>query len=87
MPDAPRPLRPDVLTVKEAAAYLRKSPNALYRALLDGTMPGFPAVRVGANWRIGREALERYLNPQPVRRGPARLRAIPKRYRRRDRAS
>ncbi|MBE3562246.1 MAG: helix-turn-helix domain-containing protein [Hydrogenibacillus schlegelii] len=48
----------DVLTPEEAAKRLRVSVRTVYRQLKDGRLPG---VKVGGQWRIRREELERYL--------------------------
>ena len=39
----------DLLTIKEAASYLRMSPLTLYRMASKGILP---AVKVGRHWRI-----------------------------------
>ena len=53
----------DLLTVKEAAAFLKLSPDTIYRATKAGTLPH---VRIGRSIRLSREALEEVLkNPEP----------------------
>ena len=52
----------DLLTVKEAAAFLKLSPDTIYRATKAGTLPH---VRIGRSIRLSREALEDVLkNPE-----------------------
>ena len=49
---------PDVLTVTEAAAWLRVRPESVRRALAAGHLPGG---KVGGQWRLSRRALEEFL--------------------------
>lgn len=51
---------PDVLTPKEAAAELRLSVQAVYRALRSGRLRGFQPLGPGGPWRIRREDLPHY---------------------------
>jgi excisionase family DNA binding protein len=44
------PIKPQLLTVKEAAAYLRVSRSTIYRLLKRKKLPG--AFRIGTDWRI-----------------------------------
>lgn len=48
----------DILTVPEAARYLRCSPATVQRSLHKGQLPG---VKVGRQWRLSRPALNAYL--------------------------
>lgn len=48
-----------VLTVPEAARYLRLSVSTVYRLLHRGVLPG---VKVGNSWRIPLDALSDYLH-------------------------
>lgn len=58
----------DLLTVKEAAAFLKLSPDTIYRATKAGTLPH---VRIGRSIRLSREALEDFLkNPEPKHTTP-----------------
>ena len=50
-----------VLTVPEAARFLRVSSDVVYRLLADRTLPG---VRVGRSWRIPEESLTAWLAVQ-----------------------
>ena len=50
----------DLLTIKEAAGYLRMSPLTVYRLASKGKMP---ATTVGRHWRIHQDALEAWLRP------------------------
>lgn len=47
-----------VLTVPEAARYLRLSVSTVYRLLHRGVLPG---IKVGNSWRIPADALSEYL--------------------------
>lgn len=47
---------PDLITIKEAAGYLRVSPQTIYRLIQQGKFPG--AFRVGSDWRIVKARLE-----------------------------
>lgn len=53
--------QPEVLTLGEAAAFLRLHPETVRRLLQRGSLPG---VKVGRTWRIHRKDLEEF-----VRRG------------------
>ncbi len=46
-----------ILTVKEAADYLKVHPSTLYRLLKERRVPAF---RVGSDWRLIREELDRW---------------------------
>jgi excisionase family DNA binding protein len=46
---------PDLLTVRELAAYLRVSLRTAYQLVADGEVQ---ATRVGGQWRISRAALD-----------------------------
>lgn len=50
----------ELLTIKEAASYLRMSPLTVYRLASKGKVP---AVRVGRHWRVHQDALEAWLRP------------------------
>ena len=45
---------PDILTVEEAAEYLRVSPSTVRRMARTGLLPG---VRIGRQWRFSRRQL------------------------------
>jgi excisionase family DNA binding protein len=49
----------DLMTVKEAAAYLRVHRSTIYRLLQRKSLPG--AFRIGSDWRIHRAALDEAL--------------------------
>lgn len=49
---------PEVLTLDEAAAFLRLHRETVRRLLQRGVLPG---VKVGGTWRIHRRDLEEYL--------------------------
>jgi excisionase family DNA binding protein len=50
--------RPELLTLRELAEYLRVSMRTAYQLASDGAVP---AVKVGGQWRIPRLELERRL--------------------------
>ena len=50
--------RPDLLTVRELAEYLRVSLRTAYQLVADGEVP---ATRVGGQWRIPRAGLDSQL--------------------------
>jgi len=52
---------PALLTINEAAAYLRVSPRTLQRQVKDGQLP---VVRIGRSVRIERVELEHLLRPK-----------------------
>lgn len=45
---------PEMMTVKEAADFLRCSPRNIYDRLRRGTMPGS---KIGKEWRVSKTAL------------------------------
>ena len=47
-----------LMTIEEAAQYLRFHPSTVYRLARLGKLP---AVKVGKQWRLDRETLERWL--------------------------
>jgi excisionase family DNA binding protein len=51
-----------VLTLPEAAAYLRLSPSTLYRFMSEGKVPGY---KVGGSWRFNRDTIDRWRLTQP----------------------
>ena len=48
-----------ILTIKEAAEYLKISPSTTYKLILTEDLP---AIRIGKNWRIRRARLEEWMN-------------------------
>jgi excisionase family DNA binding protein len=52
------PDQPDLMTVPEAAAYLRVGSQTIYRLVRRKALPGD---RVGGQWRIRRVDLEAYI--------------------------
>jgi len=48
--------RPEILTLRELAQYLRVSMRTAYQLAADGDVP---AVKVGGQWRISRAGLEK----------------------------
>lgn len=59
-PSAPPPA-PDIMTIPEAAAYLRVSEAEVMRLIDDGKLP---AARIGDSFRIARIAIEDFLNEE-----------------------
>lgn len=51
-------MRQELLTIEEAADYLKVTPYTVRRYLREGKLPG---LRVGGQWRIGREDLAKKL--------------------------
>ncbi len=49
---------PEILTLDEAAVYLRKSVKCLRRM---ANRHRFPAVRIGREWRVKRDELDAFL--------------------------
>lgn len=58
--------RPEVLTVREVAEWLRVSEQTILRELLHDHMDGF---KVRGAWRIRREAVETYMSRRIPERG------------------
>jgi excisionase family DNA binding protein len=51
----------NVMTVPELAKYLRVHPSTIYRLLKRGDIPAF---KVGADWRVNRESINKWLRQQ-----------------------
>jgi len=49
---------PEIMTIGEAAAYLRISISSLYKLAQGGRIP---CQKVGRHWRFRREAIDRWL--------------------------
>ena len=47
-----------LMTIEEVAEYLRVHPSTVYRLVRQGSLP---AVKIGKQWRVDREALEEWL--------------------------
>lgn len=58
--------QPAVLTIEEAAKFLRIGRTAAYSAARSGDLPG--VIRVGRSLRVSRVALERLLHPEEAER-------------------
>jgi excisionase family DNA binding protein len=56
---------PAVLTLEEAAAYLRLPPETVARQILQGEIPGR---QVGTEWRFLQSALDEWLSTRDARR-------------------
>lgn len=57
----PRPVESPLMTLGECAEYLQISKSTLYRLMKRRDFPGF---RVGADWRISKPELIRWLESQ-----------------------
>jgi excisionase family DNA binding protein len=57
---------PDVLTLDEAAAYLRVAPDAVLRMIGDEQLP---ARRFGSEWRFAKAAVQAWLASGPPQAG------------------
>jgi len=51
--------RADILTVKEAAIFLRLGTDAVYAALRRGKVPG---QKVGGSWRLSKKRLQAFID-------------------------
>jgi excisionase family DNA binding protein len=51
----------EILTPPELSEYLRVTKGTIYRALREGTLPGF---RVGTEWRFHLDAIEQWQRDQ-----------------------
>ena len=56
------PDQPEVLTVPEAAQFLRISEQTVYKLMRSGALHG---VKAGKSWRVHRDTLVGYLKGQP----------------------
>src|SRR5262245_53947152 len=67
-PPANGPLAPpaEVLTLADAAAYLRVTPEDVLRLMREQALPGR---RVGADWRFLKAALQDWLRTGPANKG------------------
>jgi len=57
---------PDVLTLDEAATYLRVAPDDVLRMIGDEQLPGR---QFGAEWRFAKAAIQTWLSQPPRKRG------------------
>ena len=55
----------EILTPPELCEYLRVTKDTIYRALREGTLPGF---RVGNEWRFHLDAIEQWQRDQQWQR-------------------
>lgn len=60
---------PHVMTVDEIARFLRVHRSTIYRLIKSHSLPG--VFRVGCDWRITQEALERWITGQQPDSQPA----------------
>ena len=47
----------DIMTVRELAEFLHCHPSTIYRLFQQGKLPAF---KVGSDWRLSREAIDRW---------------------------
>jgi excisionase family DNA binding protein len=47
-----------VLTLEEAAEFLRVHPSTVYRMLKSHTIPAF---KIGSDWRFNQESIQRWI--------------------------
>ena len=59
------PLRGEIMTVHEVAAYLRVHYSTIYRLCRNGAFPGF---RLGTSWRFQRSEIDRWVKAREGRR-------------------
>ncbi|PWB56034.1 MAG: DNA-binding protein [Anaerolineales bacterium] len=55
---------PEIMTIGEAAQYLRISLSSLYKLAQDGKIP---CQKVGKHWRFRKEAVDRWLEDIPLK--------------------
>lgn len=58
-------IQTDIITAHEAAAYLKVHYSTIMRLLHERKIPGF---RVGADWRLSRASLDRWMREAEVKR-------------------
>ena len=61
---------PEIMTIGEAAQYLRISSSSLYKLAQTRRVP---CQKVGRHWRFRKEALDRWLEAIPVNDNPPML--------------
>lgn len=57
----------EILTIEEVAAYLRLTPQTIYKWAQERRIPG---VKLGKEWRFRRSILDRWLDEQIVAGDP-----------------
>lgn len=60
-PDNGRPSGNDILTLEEVAAYLRLTPQTIYKWAQEKRIP---AAKLGKEWRFRKSILDRWLDDQ-----------------------
>jgi excisionase family DNA binding protein len=67
--DGGRESRPsnEILTIEEVAAYLRLTPQTIYKWAQEKRIP---AVKLGKEWRFRKSILDRWLDDQIMGREP-----------------
>ena len=58
-------IQTDIITAREAAEYLKVHYSTVMRLLHQRKMPGF---KVGADWRLSRASLDRWMKEAEVKR-------------------
>lgn len=56
----------EIMTLKEAADYLKLAEKTAYRLAAEGKLPGF---KVGGSWRFKREDILKWIEEQKIIRG------------------
>jgi excisionase family DNA binding protein len=51
-------MTPEVLSIRQAAAYLGITPDTLYKHVGEGTVPGF---KIGNRWRFKKSILDTWI--------------------------
>jgi len=60
---------PDVLTVKEVCDLFQIHPSTLYKMVRQGKIPAF---RTGSDWRLGKDAIMRWMVEKSMRSSQSR---------------
>lgn len=55
----------DIMTIREAAKYLKIGEKTAYRLAAEGTLPGF---KVGGSWRFRKNEIDRWITIQEQKR-------------------
>jgi excisionase family DNA binding protein len=54
-----------VLTLEEAAEFLKVHPSTIYRLLKSRTIPAF---KIGSDWRFNQESIQRWIEERETTR-------------------
>ena len=61
---------PEIMTIMEMSKYLRIPRSSLYKLAQEGKIP---CQKVGRHWRFRREAIDRWLEENPLRNNPRQI--------------